>query len=256
MEKKVRRRVRRRVQEKARLVDETTPFAITEAFDQLRTNIMYTPHDAEGCPVYGVTSAEMSVGKSTITANLALSFAQLGKKVLLVDADMRRPTQHKIFELGKENNGLSELLSEIANDDAALIKRPHENLNIITSGAIPPNPSALMLGKKIGKLINKWKNEYDIVFIDLPPVGMVTDPITISEHISGYVMVATINKSDARHVNDAIDAVEQVGAKIIGLVINGINPKGEGYRYSKNGYKYEYRYGYYANTEDTDTDKK
>ncbi len=239
----MKKKTRRRVHEKVRLVDETTPFAIRESFNQLRTNIMYTPNDGDGCPVYGITSAEMSIGKSTISANLALSFAQLGKKVLIVDADMRRPTVNKYFGLDKTRAGLSELLSEIKGSDSEVITSPCPGLHVLTSGAIPPNPSALMLGKKIGELIEKWKKEYDIVFIDLPPVGMVTDPITISSHVSGYIVIATVNKSDARRVNEAIEAINQVNAKIVGLVINGTSLKGEGYRYTKG--KYEYKYGYY-----------
>lgn len=241
----MKKRLRKKLHEKVRLVDETTPFAIKESFNQLRTNIMYTPNDGEGCPVYGITSAEMSVGKSTITANLALSFAQLGKNVLIVDADMRRPTIQKYFGFDKSRVGLSELLSEIVSSDKDIITSPCPGLNVLTSGAIPPNPSALMLGKRIGELIEKWSKKYDIVFIDLPPVGMVTDPITISSHISGYIVVATVNKSDGRRVNEAIEAINQVGAKIVGAVINGASLKGEGYRYKYTKGKYEYKYGYY-----------
>lgn len=245
------KKTQKRVQEKVRLLDENTPFAITEAFNQLRTNIMYTPNDSEGCPVYGITSAEMSVGKSTISANLAYSFAQLGKKVLIVDADMRRPTQHKFFCDRKSSEGLSELLSDIRNDYTSLVCKPFDemSLDVLCSGAIPPNPSALMLSKKIGELIGEWKKDYDIVFIDLPPVGMVTDPLTISSYINGYIMVVTMNKSDARAVNGALEAIEQVGAKVIGVVANGISSKGNGGKGTK--YAYNYTYGYYYK-QDTD----
>ncbi len=244
METKNKIRKKRRSQDTVRLVDDSTPFAIRESFNQLRTNIMYSRNDdGNGCPVYGITSAEMSVGKSTISSNLALSFAQLGKRVLLVDADMRRPTQNKIFGFNKDHAGLSELLSQIVTSDKDVVCSPCPNLTLVTSGTIPPNPSELMLGKRIGELIDKWRQEYDIVFIDLPPVGMVTDPITISSHISGYVMVITINKSDARNANDAIEQIKQVDAKIVGIVVNGSYAKGSDYRYGKG--KYEYNYGYY-----------
>ena len=224
------------VPENAKLMDENTPYAIKEAFNQLRINIMYHPNNSEGCPVYGITSAEMGVGKSTVIANLAVSFAQLGQRVLIVDADMRRPTQHKILGVGHKSNGFSELLSDIIKDDASVMKNSRENVSVITSGALPPNPSALMLSKKVGELIEKWKREFDIIFIDLPPVGIVTDPLTISDKLTGYIIVATVNKSDARYLNAAIDAINQIGADIVGLVINGADPKGNDYNY-----KYQYK---------------
>ncbi len=242
-------KIKKTGQEKARLVDETTPFAVKEAFNQLRTNIMYSrTDDRNGCPVYGITSAEMSVGKSTITANLAMSFAQLGKKALIIDADMRRPTQGKMFGLPKDRVGMSELLSQIAETDEGVVCSPVPNLYLVASGSIPPNPSELMLGKRIGELIDKWRQEYDIIFIDLPPVGMVTDPLTISDHISGYLMVITINKSDTKHVNAAIEQLKKVNAKIVGTVINGTHAKGSYYNYSK--YKYDYNYHYYNQDDD------
>ena len=96
---------------KVRMLDDKTPFAIKEAYNQLRTNLMYTAKDSDECPVYAVTSAEAGDGKSTVISNLAISFAQADKKVLLIDADMRRPVQYQSFKLNKNQTGLSELLS-------------------------------------------------------------------------------------------------------------------------------------------------
>ena len=118
---------------KVRRLDNDTPFAIREAFNQLRTNLMYTSNDQEGCPAYGITSAEISVGKSTVSANIAISFSQLGKKVLVVDADMRRPAQHRIFGYNKKQAGLSELLTGIETDDKKVLSNPADNLYLITS---------------------------------------------------------------------------------------------------------------------------
>lgn len=224
---------------KARLIDDTTPFAIKEAFNKLRTNLMYTAHS--GCPVYGVTSAEAGVGKSTITANLAVAFAQSGKKTLLIDADMRRPAIYKYFGYNKKQNGLSELISGICSTDEGTVSTPIDNLGVITSGMIPPNPAELLLSELLPKLVEKWREEYDVIFIDMPPVGVVADALNVSELISGYVFVMMANKSKAQNVNSAIALIEQVGASITGLVINGTNPK-EG-SYGKNKY---YQYGYYS----------
>ncbi len=225
--------------EKVRLINDNTPFAIKESYNQLRTNLMYTAKDDNGCPVYAITSAEASAGKSTIISNLAISFAQLGKKVLLVDADMRRPVQYKNFGYPKKQYGLSELLSSIIKDDAEVICSPGEGLFLITGGFIPTNPSELIHSKRFQALIEKWRGEYDIVFIDLPPVGVVSDPLSISKFVDGYIIVTMANKSNAKRVNAAVETLRQVGAKILGMVINGTSLKGDGYG------KYNYKNGYY-----------
>lgn len=220
-------------------LDDTTPFAIREAFNQLRTNIMYTPNDREGCPAYGITAAGVGVGKSTISSNLAISFAQTGKKVLLVDADMRRPVQQKIFEYKGTLTGLSELLTGIEADDAKAVLSPSENLYLITSGCIPPNPSELLHSKRFAEYMEKWRKEYDIIFIDLPPVDVVTDPIAVVNEVNGYIFVIRSNVSDSVSVTKAIEMIETVGGNITGVVLNGTHRKGVGYKYKYN-YNYEY----------------
>lgn len=245
--KKKQKDVTPRRHRKIRRLSDDTPFAIREAFNKLRTNILYTPNNGVGCPIYGITSAEMAVGKSTIAANLAISLSQSGKKVLLIDGDMRCPSQHKIFDCEKDRPGLSELLAGIAHDDKAIMLKPNPNLFVLTSGCIPPNPSELLMSKKFDDYIKRWKYEYDLIFIDFPPVGIVTDPITVTTHLSGFIFVAMVNRSDATRVKHAISAIEHVGGKIIGLVLNGSNRRGSAkskYGPSKYSYKYDYYYGY------------
>ncbi len=244
MMKKAERSVTKRTRSVRRL-NESTPFAIKESFNQLRTNIMYTPNNSTGCPIYGITSAEMYVGKSTISANLAISFSQIGKKVLLIDGDMRRPSQHRIFEYDKSQAGFSELLAGIEKNDKDVICNPCPNLYLLTSGAIPPNPSELLLSKKFEEYINRWKDEYDIIFIDFPPAGIVTDPVTVSSHLNGFIFVAMANRSNAVRVTSAIDSIKAVDGKITGLVLNATNSKATGkYGSGKYGYRYSYRYSY------------
>lgn len=228
-----------------RLINDDTPFAIRESFNQLRTNIMYTPNDREGAPVYGITSAEPSVGKSTVSSNLAVSFAQAGKKVLLIDSDMRRPTQNRVFGYDKKHTGLSELLAGVEENDENAVVSPLPGLSLITSGIIPPNPSELMQSRKFSHFLDKWKQEYDIILIDLPPVGVVTDPLTIAKYVNGYIIITLANKSDSIAVVNAIDTVKQVGSRTVGIVLNGSSLKGDG-KYSKHGYKYGYEYTHKA----------
>ena len=187
----------------------------------------------------------MYVGKSTISANLAISFSQVGKKVLLIDGDMRRPSQHRIFGYEKTQIGFSELLAGISENVEDVICSPCPNLYLLTSGGIPPNPSELLLSKKFDEYITKWKKEYDIIFIDFPPVGIVTDPITVSSHLNGFIFVAMANRSNAVRVNNSINSIKAVGGKITGLVVNATNSKGIGkYGSGKYGYRYGYRYSY------------
>ena len=227
-----------------RKLDDQTPFAIKEAYNQLRTNLMYTAKDSSDCPIYAVTSAEPGDGKSTVISNLAISFAQADKKVLLIDADMRRPVQHQEFELNKKQTGLSELLSSIAEYDPAMLSNPQPHLYVLTSGCIPPNPSELMLGKKLEELLAQWRKEFDIIFIDLPPVGIVSDPLSVASLVNGYIFVIRANKTDAKNLNSAIATLEQLKAKILGIVLTASNLKGErSYKYkysSKYGYSYSY----------------
>lgn len=221
---------------KARMLDNQTPFAIKEAYNQLRTSLMYTSKGEGICPVYAVTSAEASDGKSTIISNLAVSFAQANKKVLLIDADMRRPVQHQHFDLSRKRTGLSELLSSIAKYDASLVANPMPYLYVLTSGAIPPNPSELLLGEKLEELLTIWRKEFDVIFIDLPPVDIVSDPLSVSPLIDGYILAVRANKTDSRHLHSAVAKLKQINAKLLGVVLTATNFK------SEKGYKYKYKY--------------
>ena len=233
-------------------MNESTPFAIRESFNQLRANLMYSVHDSEGAPVYAITSAEPGVGKSTVSANIAFSFSQIGKKVLLIDADMRLPAQYKFFGYDKKQYGFSELLSGIVKEPSDAISTYSESLHVITSGCIPPNPAELLLSKRLECLIEQWKKEYDIIFIDFPPLGIVTDPVETAKLVDGYIFVARANLSKAKHVNAAIASLKQVGAKITGIVINGTSYKdSKRKKYANEKYYYERRYtGEHANKDD------
>lgn len=220
----------------AKVLNSKTPFAVSESFNQLRTNLMYaTPADV-ACPIYAITSVKEASGKSTIIANLAISFSQIGKRVLLIDGDMRCPSVYDFFGLEKRQSGLSELISGIESDVITRDVRP--GLDVITSGRIPPNPSELLSATRLRELLAEWRNTYDAIFFDFPPMGVVSDAVILSDEITGYIFAVLSGRDHAKSLIATIDAMEQVGAKILGTVLNDYNLKASGY------YSYRYRYNY------------
>lgn len=225
-----------------RVLDDTSPFAVCEAFNHLRTSLMYTvKDDHNGSPVYAITSSGEATGKSTVIANLAITYTKINKKVLVIDADMRCPVQSLIFELDNSRVGLSEILSSIVSDPSdAVCHTKYKNLDVIPSGVIPPNPSELLLGNRFASLIEKFRHIYDVVFIDFPPIDVVTDAVATFENITGYIFVVRSNRSDSKKVRTTMETMERLGAKIVGIVLNDANIKG-----GKGGYGYGYRYNRY-----------
>lgn len=234
------------------LISESTPFAISESFKMLRQNLFFTS-SGESCPVYAITSSYAHTGKSVIIANTAASYAELDKKVLVIDGDMRCPVLHKIF--GKSSNkGLSELLASSDSLDAALpeyiVESGKAGLDVILSGRIPPNPSELLSSKRMQELMDTVKEKYDIVFIDMPPICEVSDAGAVSGFITGYLFAVRSGITDDRSVSDALEILEQVNAKVIGFVLNDVNPKLSGKSYEKYGKYGKYsKYGYRRNEE-------
>ena len=224
------------------LINEDTPFAVKEAFGLLRTNILYTSYSGEGAPVFGVASVGESSGKSTIISNLAYSFANTQKKVLLIDCDMRCPIQQEFFGYKKGEKGLSEILSGIIKDPhEALYKTDSEYLDVIPSGHIPPNPSELVLSPKLGEFISQMKKEYDYIFVDFPPIGVVADAVSAVNHIDGYIFVIRANVTDKAGIKDCLDNLLNVGGNVVGIVLNDVN-----YKDGMFGGKYKSKYGKYS----------
>ncbi len=249
-EKKVSRRMRLRdinafrvnVDQKL-LLREHVPFRITEAFHELRTNITFCAAGEKGCTI-GVISSVAGSGKSFVMANLAVSLSNLiDKKILLIDGDMRCPMIHKIFSLPNKA-GLSNLIANQVADDSG-IKHSIGNLDVITSGTLPPNPIDLLSCPRTKELLEAWKQTYDYILVDLPPIGEVSDALAISTLISGYVFVVRSGFIDKRILHDTVEVVEGKDAKIYGYVLTDVHAEhGEGY--SKYGHYYKYsKYGKY-----------
>lgn len=221
-----------KLRRKTHLTD-TTPFAVKEAYKLTRTNILFSLAE-EGCKYIAITSAYPSEGKTTTSTNMALSFAQMGKRILLIDADMRKPQVHNIFNVNNQV-GLSNVLGGFAGAEEA-IQKLESGLHIMTAGHIPPNPVELLASKRMQELLKALGGQYDYIFMDTPPVNMVSDAIVLSEIISGVIMVTKQNQSKYPELGDAIAKLNFAKAKILGIILTGATARGGKYgKYDKYG---------------------
>lgn len=209
---------------------------VSEAYRVLRTNIQYSSIDKKLCSIV-ITSSGPMEGKTTTIANLAVAFAQSGSKVLLIDADLRKPRIHKVF-LVSNNTGLTDYLASQKNYDEYIRQSSISNLDIMTCGTIPPNPSELLNSNLMKKFIEEAKKEYDIVLLDAPPVGNVTDASIISTYVDGTILVVKSGKVEIDAVKRARELLEKVNANIIGVVLNNLDKKAKGNYYYYQNYYY------------------
>ncbi|WP_414838629.1 CpsD/CapB family tyrosine-protein kinase [Carnobacterium sp. TMP28] len=208
--------------ERPSLITLTRPSSvIAEQFRTIRTNIQFSMVDKE-LKTLLVTSAAPGAGKSTVSANLAVTMAMQGKRVLLVDADMRKPTVHKTFKLPNQD-GLTTLLTE---KDAAIKdiahRMPTEGLYIITSGIIPPNPSELLASNKMTLLIKELEEIFDLIIFDTPPVIAVTDAQVMASKVDGTLFVVNKGVADKEMVKKSKELLAMVHANIIGVIFNRV----------------------------------
>ena len=213
-----------------------TSSIIAESFKGLRTSVLLS--SADNPPkILMVTSIAPSEGKSSISTCLAVTIAQTGKKVLLIDSDMRRPVQHKNFNL-ENNSGLSSFLAGVSDKNESKNHNPVKNLDIITAGPIPPNPSELLSSKRLKDTLKKFCAEYDMIIIDTPPLASVTDPIILSKHVDGVIIVTWAGKTTYEMLGKGLKQLKEVNAPITGLVLNRFNAKKSGYYYNYGDYYY------------------
>ena len=245
---------------KQRMLSPSSPFAIREAYNSIRAKLIFTGR-GEKCPVFAVTSAMMHDGKTTNAVNLAISIASTTKKVLLIDGDMRKPTVHRYFGL-ENKNGLSEILAGLTNE-VKIRKTDVENLHLLTSGQIPPNPAELFGSKQMDNLLDYVKEFFDYVLIDTPPVNLVSDAAILAEKITGYVFVVQSGKNHYYELSYALDTIQQMNGNVVGIVLNDAtgrtNSHYGGYRsayYSKGYYRRGYNRNYYYSTYETRVDSE
>ncbi len=222
-------------------------FAGAEAYKRLRANLLLSFPAEQKCRVIGMTSANRGEGKSITAINLAYTFAETGKKTLLIEADMRLPNLAARLDIA-EDPGLSNLLVNLAKQEEVLQRSPvQDNLHVITAGDIPPNPSELLGSERMKACLQELCVTYDYIVLDLPPVNIVSDALALARMVDGFVFVVRQEFSARQSVIQAMRQLEMVGAKILGFVWNysaGKDKRGLGRYYRKYGYyRYYSRYG-------------
>lgn len=227
-------------------------FTATEQYKLLRANLSFTLPEDKACPIVGVTSAMRGEGKSTTAVNLSYVLAESGKKALLIDGDLRIPSIAKKMRIDG-SVGLTDLLrgGETAqmNDYKSVY---NNNWYIMPSGALPPNPSELLGSRRMENVLKTLSNYFDYIIIDLPPVNIVSDALTISKYIDGMIVVVREDYTEKKELENCFRLLNLSDVNVLGCVINeSKNGKGSysKYRYRKY-YKYYKTYGNYGSEAD------
>lgn len=231
--------------ERRNLLTLQSDFFVLEAYKTLRTNVSFALADQEGCPVIMVTSALQNEGKSITALNLAISYAMADRRVLVIDCDLRRP---KIARLLNEraDAGLSNLIVDPKLLSAAVHPTKIKGLDVILAGNIPPNPSELLGSARMGRILQELRKEYDIIVLDSPPVNVVTDAVVLAPQSDGVLFLVRANHSERGAVIHAVEQMEYAKAKILGFVLNDVEPDKNPFGYGKYRGKYFGRYGRYG----------
>lgn len=210
------------------IVEDNPKSVVSESYKTLRTNIQYSSFDKEIKTIV-VTSSRAGEGKSMTSCNLALSFAQENKKVLLIDCDLRKPSIHKKFRISNLKGLSNTLVGKIEIENAEY--RYNNYLTILTSGPIPPNPSEMLGSNQLKNLVEKLKERYDVIILDSAPLQAVTDAQLLSANADGTILVVEAEKTKKDDIVSAKELLNKVDANILGLVLNKSKNKEKKYYY-------------------------
>jgi non-specific protein-tyrosine kinase len=217
---------------------------VAESFRNLRTNITFTAVDKPLRRVM-VTSPTPQVGKTTVLSNLAVVLAQGERKAIVLDADLRRPQIHRTFGLSNQI-GLSNMFMrpmDVLLFGMIQMATPSK-LAIITSGGLPPNPSELLVSEKMGQILNRLSEEYELVLVDTPPVLTVTDAAALAPQMDGILVVIKPGVTRNNELQQTLEQLQRVGGRVLGIVLNEVNPRSRRYGYYYHRYYSNYGYAY------------
>ena len=230
---------------KRRLITKEDPKSpVSEAYRSLRTSMLYSSSNEVKSIL--VSSAGPGEGKTTTVANLAITYANLGKRTILVDTDLRRPVVHKVFNIDREP-GITNFLAGQTDDISQLVKQTEiDNLSVITSGIIPPNPSEMLGSQRMIKLVKILEQEWDMVLFDSPPLVAVTDANMISQEIDRIVLIVKVGQTDKKAFHHTISNLRNINAPLGGIIMNAVTNKSS---YGSYYYYYYHQYYHYYGSE-------
>ncbi len=216
-------------------------FTATEQYKLLRANLTFTLPEVDGCAIIGVTSSMRGEGKSTTAVNLSYVLAEAGKKVVLIDGDLRIPSVAKKMRIGSEP-GLTDCLKDSYAEKFPVFESEHmPNWCIVPSGSLPPNPSELLGSKRMKRVLDTLSKQYDYIIVDLPPVNLVSDALAISKYITGMIVVVREDYTEKKELENCMRQLQLSDVNVLGCVMNESKNGSGGYR----RYKYRRYYKYY-----------
>lgn len=232
-------------------MDPALKFKVEEAYKSARTNIMFSVMK-KGCKTIVISSSAPNEGKTTTTINLAITFAQADQKILLIDGDLRKPKIHHYFSVPNSPGLTNYLNSKVGSNktekiDLFSVIHPteFENLSILCSGSIPPNPAEILGSEPMADFLKEISNDFDYIIIDTPPINVVSDALPIIRESDGVVLVVRSNQSTHPDIQRTVSALEFIDAKILGFIVNFVETSHSKYGYGKYG---RYRYGKYKSS--------
>lgn len=220
------------------VLNENTPFIITEAYNMARTNLTFALATSDKNIII-FTSCNPSEGKSTNCANFAITLANAGSKVLLIDSDLRKPVSHKLFKLSN-TKGLSSIISGQCSINEARHIDVRNNLDIITSGPIPPNPSELLSSQITATCLDLLSKKYDYICIDTPPINVVSDALLYNNLSAGIIFIVRENSTRHTDISVALERVKITNGKVLGIIKTACRPEEK----TSSHYSYKYKYDY------------